>query len=214
MRVDPQCAMCYWGIYQAEIFRHSSSKHFADAALAKAVSLKGHASKAERLYIEASAAHEAEEKDKKDDAKEGDSREVQILRKLVKHSPKDTQARIFLAWTLMDGYDDDGSPRKGTKETLTILQAVLKDEPENSAANHYGFTSRSESEAGTSAAQRRDPGGLAPIRANGAHGGKIIDRTGDYARAQQSFAASTQADRQYMQRNMCKSMTIGTTSTT
>jgi hypothetical protein len=137
VRVDPQCAMCYWGIYQAEIFRHSSSKHFADAALAKAVSLKGHASKAERLYIEASAAHEAEEKDKKDDAKEGDSREVQILRKLVKHSPKDSQARIFLAWALMDGYDDDGNARKGTKETLTILQGMLKDEPENSAANHY-----------------------------------------------------------------------------
>ena len=67
-KLDPQCAMCYWGIYQAEIFRHSSSKHFADAALAKAVSLKGHASKAERLYIEASAAHEAEEKDKKNEA--------------------------------------------------------------------------------------------------------------------------------------------------
>jgi hypothetical protein len=142
VRVDPQCAMCYWGIYQAEIFRHSSSKHYANATLAKAVSLKGHASKAERLYIEASAAHEAEEKDKKDSAKEGDSREVQILRKLVKHSPKDTQARIFLAWTLMDGYDDDGTPREGTKETLTILQGVLKDEPENSAANHYWIPSK------------------------------------------------------------------------
>src|ERR1700726_1037587 len=85
VRVDPQCAMCYWGIYQTEIFRHSSSKHFAEAALAKAVSLKGHASKTERLYIEASAAHEAEEKDKKDEDKRGESKEVQLWRKLVKH---------------------------------------------------------------------------------------------------------------------------------
>jgi tetratricopeptide (TPR) repeat protein len=200
VRVDPQCAMCYWGIYQAEIFRHSSSKHFANAALAKAVSLKGHASKAERLYIEASAAHEAEEKDKKDDAKEGDSREVQILRKLVKHSPKDSQARIFLAWTLMDGYDDDGSPRKGTTETLTILQAVLKDEPENSAANHYWIHSVEASPKPEQALHSAEIlGRLAPTSGHMVHmPGHIFFRTGDYARAQQSFAASTQADEQYM----------------
>ena len=201
VRVDPQCAMCYWGIYQAEIFRHSSSKHFANDALAKAVSLKGHASKAERLYIEASAAHEAEEKDKKDDAKEGDSREVQILRKLVKHSPKDTQARIFLAWTLMDGYDDDGSPRKGTKETLEILQGVLKDEPENSAANHYWIHSVEASLKPEQALHSAEIlGRLAPTSGHMVHmPGHIFFRTGDYARAQQSFAASTQADEQYMQ---------------
>jgi hypothetical protein len=200
VRVDPQCAMCYWGIYQAEIFRHSSSKHFADAALAMAVSLKGHASKAERLYIEASAAHEAEEKDKKDDAKEGDSREVQILRKLVKHSPKDTQARIFLAWTLMDGYDDDGNPRKGTKETLTILQAVLKDEPENSAANHYWIHSVEASPKPEQALHSAEIlGRLAPTSGHMVHmPGHIFYRTGDYAGAQQSFAVSTQADERYM----------------
>jgi hypothetical protein len=58
VRVDPQCAMCYWGLYQALTFRRSSSKHFAEEALAKAVSLKGHAGKPERLYIEAAAAAE------------------------------------------------------------------------------------------------------------------------------------------------------------
>lgn len=201
VRVDPQCAMCYWGIYQAEIFRHSSSKHFADAALSKAVSLKGHASKAERLYIEASAAREAEEKDKKNQDKEGESREVQILRKLVKHSPRDTQARIFLAWTLMDGYDDDGNPRKGTKETLTILQGVLKDEPENSAANHYWIHSVEASPKPEKALHSAEIlGRLAPTSGHMVHmPGHIFFRTGDYARAQQSFAASTQADEQYMQ---------------
>src|SRR5271154_1968348 len=59
VRVDPQCAMCYWGIYQAEIFRHRGAAYFADPALAKAVSLKGRASKSERLYIEASVAADA-----------------------------------------------------------------------------------------------------------------------------------------------------------
>jgi hypothetical protein len=43
VRVDPQCAMCYWGIYLAETFRHSSSKHFADQALAEGACEQGRA---------------------------------------------------------------------------------------------------------------------------------------------------------------------------
>jgi hypothetical protein len=200
VRVDPQCATCYWGIYLAETFRHSSSKHFADAALAKAVSLKGRASKAERLYIEASAAHEAADKDKKADDKEGDSKEVQTLRKLAKRYRKDTQARIFLAWTLMDGYDEDGNPQKGTKEALTILQSVLKDEPENSAANHYWIHAVEASPKPEQALQSAEMlGRLAPTSGHMVHmPGHIFYRTGDYARAQRSFAASMQVDEQYM----------------
>src|ERR1700676_252523 len=57
VRVDPQCAMCYWGIYWAAKTNYRTpNKYFRDQALAKAVSLKSHASKSERLYIEASAA--------------------------------------------------------------------------------------------------------------------------------------------------------------
>src|SRR4029077_9779043 len=58
IRVDPQCAMCYWGLYKAESFYHSTAQGYAGQALEKAVSLKGHASKRERFYIEASTAHE------------------------------------------------------------------------------------------------------------------------------------------------------------
>jgi hypothetical protein len=201
IRVDPQCAMCYWGLYQAETFHRPSSKHFADAALAKAVSLKGHVSKGERLYIEASAAHQAEAKNKKDDDNEGDSQEAQILRKLVKHSAKDTHARILLAEALMEGYDDDGNPKKGTKEALTILQGVLKDEPENSAANHYWIHAVEASPKPNQALHSAEIlGRLAPTSGHMVHmPGHIYYRTGDYARAEESFAASTQADERYMQ---------------
>ena len=58
IRVDPHCAMCYWGLYKAESFGHSNAKDYALPALAKAVALKGHVGSAERLYIEAAAAHE------------------------------------------------------------------------------------------------------------------------------------------------------------
>src|ERR1700726_4050195 len=63
VRVDPQCAMCYWGIYKAAKTNYrAANKYYQDQALTKAVSLKGHASKSERLYIEASAAAEVAEK--------------------------------------------------------------------------------------------------------------------------------------------------------
>jgi hypothetical protein len=51
IRVDPKCAMCYWGLYAAESFYHSTAKGYARQALAQAVILKRYASKRERLYI-------------------------------------------------------------------------------------------------------------------------------------------------------------------
>lgn len=202
VRVDPQCAMCYWGLYLAETFRRSSSKHFADQALAKATSLKGHAGKTERLYIEVA---EAAKKDKDDGGKKsgdtsGESKEVQLLRKLVKRSPQDTQARIFLAEAVMGGYDDAGEPRAGQKEGLAILQGVLKDEPENSAANHYWIHAVEASPKPEQALHGAEMlGRLAPTSGHMVHmPGHIFYRLGEYARAQQAFAASTAADEQYM----------------
>ncbi len=201
VRVDPQCAMCYWGVYQAEKFRHSNSAYFADPALAKAVSLKGRASKSERLYIEASAAADAAEKSEKEEKKKGDSKEVQLYRKLVKGSPTDTQARIFLANALSDGYDDNDQPRAGQKEALAIFLAVLKEDPENSAANHYWIHAVEASPHPEQALHSAEIlGRLAPTSGHMVHmPGHIFYRTGDYAHAKESFAASTAADEQYMQ---------------
>jgi tetratricopeptide (TPR) repeat protein len=203
VRVDPQCAMCYWGIYHAETFAHSNSKFYANQALIKAVSLKGHASKAERLYIEATAAADAAEKSEHSDkqTRNGqESEERQLYRKLVKNNPKDLQAKIFLAESLTDGYDN-GQPRAGQKEALEILLSVLKDDPKNSAANHYWIHAVEASphpEQALHSAQIL--GSLAPASGHMVHmPGHIYYRTGDYASAKQSFAASTKADEQYMQ---------------
>lgn len=199
VRVDPNCAMCYWGIYHAEMFTHSNAKYYAKQALAKAVSLKGHVSKAERLYIEASEASEAADKSEKKDKKE--SKEVQLYRKLVKHYPADTQARIFLAEAVGDGYDDSGQPNAGQTEELSILQSVMKEDPDNSAANHYWIHAVEASPHPEQALHSAEIlGRLAPTSGHMVHmPGHIFYRTGDYARAKDSFAASMQADEQYMQ---------------
>jgi len=200
VRADAQCAMCYWGIYQAVSFR-GGNRYYARQALAKAAELKGHAGKTERLYIEAGEAHEAALKAEEGDSKPDFSKEIQIWRKLVKRAPKDTQPRIFLGWALVDGYDDEGEPRAGQKEGLEILQSVLKDEPDNSAANHYWIHAVEDSLKPERALHSAEIlGSLAPASGHMVHmPGHIYYRVGDYERAEKSFAASTQADEHYMQ---------------
>ena len=130
IRVDPNCAMCFWGLAQAEGLRHSDTQVYGKKALAEAVRLKGHAGRAGELYIEAAW---VEAKAKDDDSKAA----VPVYRKLVKKFPHDPQARIYLAESLCDGYDDAGEPKPGQKECIAILEGVLKDAPNDSAANHY-----------------------------------------------------------------------------
>jgi tetratricopeptide (TPR) repeat protein len=201
IRVDPKCAMCYWGLYQTETQSHNNDKYYANQALTKAVSLKGHASNTERLYIEASVAHEAALMAVKQEGNPDYSKEVQLWRKLVKNNPADTQSRIFLAVALRDGYNDAGEPRAGQKEALAILQSVLKSEPENSAANHYWIHAVEASPHPEQALRSAEIlGSLAPASGHIVHmPGHIFYRMGEYARAQKSFDASMETDERYMQ---------------
>ncbi len=201
VRVDPQCAMCYWGIYQIETAFHSTAKSFANLALIKAVSLKSHVSKAERLYIEAGVAHDAALRAAKQEGNAEFSKEVLVWRKLVKNKPADTQPQIFLAEVLVDGYNEAGEPRAGQKEALGILQSVLKNEPENSAANHYWIHAVEASPHPEQALRSAEIlGSLVPTSGHTVHmPGHVFYRVGDYARAQKSFEASMEVDERYMQ---------------
>src|ERR1700744_101416 len=96
IRSDANCAMCYWGLYQAESFNHSLTKSYAQAALDKAVALSSHATKREKLYIQAAQAHEAAIRQAGSEEKAKFDQEIEILRTLVKKYPHDTNARIAL----------------------------------------------------------------------------------------------------------------------
>src|ERR1700733_5943119 len=201
IRIDSNCAMCYWGLYLAQSMRNSEDV-YAIEALKKAVSLKNHASKDERLYIEAADAGEKAARDpNKRSSEDEESGEIKILRKLVKRAPHDTHAQMLLGWSLLDGYDDDGKPKKGTTEGLAILQAVLKKEPENSAANHFWIHAVEASPKPEQAQHSAEIlGRLAPTSGHMVHmPGHIFYRMGEYATADKSLAASTVADETYMQ---------------
>jgi tetratricopeptide (TPR) repeat protein len=188
VRVDPHCAMCYWGLYKAENFYHGTAQSYAAPALASAVSLQGYASKRERLYIEASAAHEDAASGKNRGKDEGFSQELQLLRRLVKEYPKDPQAPIFLAMAVSG------------EEELKILESIMKERPEDSAANHYYIHSLEASPHPERALHSAEIlAGLAPGSGHMVHmPGHIFFRLGNYARAEQAFAASLQVDESYM----------------
>jgi tetratricopeptide (TPR) repeat protein len=193
IRTDPNCAMCYWGLAQAVQFRGDEQKPYADKALDQAKRLEGKASKTDKLYIEAAVAESKEEgKDH--------SASIAIYRQLVKKEPKDIEARIYLSNALGDGFDDEGNPKPGEKEKIAILESVLKDAPNDSAANHYWIHAMEPSNH----PERAIPSSalLASLAPNSGHmvhmPGHIYYRVGDYASADHWFAASTATDERYM----------------
>jgi hypothetical protein len=118
VRVDPNCAMCYWGLYEALIFRTSSANAYSEQALASAVKLKDRAGKAEQLYIEAAVAGNEVMKAAEPGEKTDDTKVIAIWRQLVKEYPADLQAKIFLSNSVRDGYDEAGSRRRVRRKRL------------------------------------------------------------------------------------------------
>jgi tetratricopeptide (TPR) repeat protein len=215
IRVDPNCAMCYWGLYKAEAFR-GENDDWAAAALKQAEKLSKHATPAEKLYIAAAKEEEKEDlaakKKKKETPKQNswtvtgaaqphiDSKETKVLRKLVATYPDDTQAKIFLAESLIDGFDKQAVPKPGTAEAQTILAAVLAAHPEDSAANHYWIHAQEPGQHPEAALDSaRKLGRLAPASGHMVHmPGHIFYRTGDYDAARTSFEGAVQVEEAYM----------------
>ncbi len=213
VRVDPNCAMCYWGLAKALSFREAPG---VGDALNKAVELakdKKNANKAERLYIEAAMIEHQEHaaRSRRGPNTGGgsgtkvtpykESKETKVLRKLTKMQPQDVQARIYLAESLMDGFDAKGEPKTGTREGQQILVAILKEHPEDSAANHYwihAIEPGNHPELALESAKKL--GALTPASGHMVHmPGHIFYRTGDYERGRESFENSMHVDERYME---------------
>ena len=189
VRLDPKCAMCQWGLYQALTFRGGWDA-YSHQALEAAEQLKRNASPHERLYIDAARLEQAEKHKKS----------VRTLRKLVAQDPADIQAKIYLALALRDGYTAQHEPKPGTQESIAILEQVLKEHPEDSAAHHYwihAMEPSSHPERAIDSAQKL--ASLAPASGHMVHmPGHIFYRTGQYAQAEKWFSDSTAVDEAYM----------------
>jgi len=201
IRTDPNCAICHWALSESLGIHNQEVQGYAHDELVKAVTLRDHADKREKMYIDAAQAESGSITGKYSSSKGSDDQSKAMLRRIVHKYPKDITARLLLAESLQDGYDHDtGKAHPGTAEMMTLLQGILKEKPDDSAANHLWIHAVEASPHPEQALQSAKM--LADLAPNSGHmthmPGHIFYRTGDYQRAQVSFDLSESVDEAYM----------------
>ena len=144
-RLDPRCAMCFWG----EALAHgphvnapmdSAGSVGAWAALERAVALAPAAPPAERAYIRALQARYAATPPA--DRAGLDSAYAGAMAQLVREYPDDLDAAMLYAEALMDlrpwaYWEKDGTPYPQTDIIVTQLERVLAKNSNHPGACHY-----------------------------------------------------------------------------
>ena len=209
-RIDPNCAMAWWGVAYAlgpnyNLPMDPGRNGRALEAIQKAQSLQSNAREAERAYIVAlatrySAGSNADRA--KLDRSYGDA-----MKELSRRYPDDNDAAVLYAESLMDLkpwqlWTHDGKPQEGTEEILKVLEAVLARDPNHPGANHYyihAIEASPHPEKGAAAAERLKS--LVPGAGHLVHmPAHIFIRTGDYAGAIDANAKAAGADEAYFAR--------------
>jgi tetratricopeptide (TPR) repeat protein len=144
-RLDPVCAMCYWGA--AYVLGPNINAPMSDSAVAeayelvqKALTLAPKASERERAYIEALSKRYAEQPVQ--DRKPLDIAYADAMREVSRKFPDDLDAATIFAEALMDitpwGYwTKDGQPTTYTEEIVKTLESVLARDSNHPGANHF-----------------------------------------------------------------------------
>jgi tetratricopeptide (TPR) repeat protein len=144
-RLDPQCAMCYWGIAldygpNINLPMDADSGLKAYAAVQQALALLSHASAQEQDYIHAVATRYAAKPEA--DRTTLDRTYADAMGKLAAKYPDDLDAQTLYAESLMDlrpwdYWTRDGKPQAGTTVILTTLESVIQRNPRHPGACHY-----------------------------------------------------------------------------
>lgn len=145
-KLDPRCAMCFWG--EALVLGPNINAPMEVAAVAparksleRAMVLVGHTSPKEKSLIDALSNRYA--KDPKTDRKRLDQAYAAAMGKLAKRFPRDDEIAVLYAESLMDlapwdYWEDEGRKPKGrTSEILNLLERVLARHPDHPGAIHY-----------------------------------------------------------------------------
>ena len=194
VRLDPDCAMCHWGLARA-LDSRGGDKDQQKAELKKAEDLASRVSDHEQRYIHADVAGS---KKKDDDAEATYARQMEAL---IDHYPNDLEARLLYALSLNHGYSTDGEPRSGSLYGQSVLREILQQHPDNAAANHYWIHAVEGSHPELAIPSAEKLGSLAPDSGHMVHmPGHIFYRVGDYERARLIFLDAMRVDRTYMDR--------------
>ncbi len=207
-RLDPQCAMCFWG---AALVRgpNINAAMEADAvapayeALQQALALASNAGEKEQAYIQALAKRYVAEP--VEDRTALDVAYAEAMREVARRYPDDPDAVTLFAEALMDlhpwdFWTKDGQPQPWTPEILSTLEAVLAQAPDHPGANHlyiHAVEASPTPERGVPSADRL--GGLVPGAGHLVHmPAHIYIRVGRYHDASQANERAIAADDAYL----------------
>ena len=214
-RLDPACAMCYWGIALTQGSNYNSPtdaerEKTAYAAIQEALRRADRVTPRERATIEALA--------KRHSTAPGAERATldrayaDAMREVARRFPDDLDAATLLADALMnlrpwDLWKPDGSMQPETPEILATLERVIQVNPDHPGALHlyiHAVEAGPDPKRGEMAADR-----LRPADAGAGHlvhmPSHIYLRIGRYADAVDVNVEAVKADREYLAKRRASS---------
>lgn len=208
-RIDPTCAMCYWGIALTYGSNYNSPtdpdrEKGAMAAAQKAFTLASRATPVERALIDALARRHQAGRDRA----LLDKAYAEAMRVVARDFPQDLEAATFFADSMMNLrpwnlWTPDGQPQPGTAEIVATLERVLAANPNHPGALHYYIHAvEASQDPGKAAAAADRLRGLLPGAGHLVHmPSHIYYRVGRYADASAVNVDAAAADRAYFARS-------------
>jgi tetratricopeptide (TPR) repeat protein len=206
--LDPKLAMAWWGValtlgpnYTLPVDPEREKAGYN--AVQRAIALKENASEPERAYIDALVIRYS------NDPKAGfhalDFAYKNAMAKLFARYADDLDAATLYAESLMNLHPwelwfADGRPNDGTEEIVSVLESVLKRDPNHLGANHYYIHAVEASphpERALPSAMRLEK--LAPMAGHLVHmAAHIYARVGDHLASARCNELAAEADRKFL----------------
>ncbi|WP_013324401.1 tetratricopeptide repeat protein [Gloeothece verrucosa] len=214
-KLDPNCAMCYWGI--AFVLGPNINAPMTDEvnqeawdALNRAIALSQQATAKEQAYIQALAKRYSHQP--LQDRSMLDLAYANAMREVAQQYPDDPDAATLFAEALMDTmpwnyWQENGSPKPETVEILTTLESVLEKHPNHAGANHLYIhaVEKERPQQASSAADRLQ--NLVPASGHLVHmPSHIYIRVGRYHDAVVANQKAIEADQNYLKHPLLNSI--------
>jgi tetratricopeptide (TPR) repeat protein len=205
-RLDPGCAMAYWG--QAMALAPNINDPLPDAereqkayeAIQKAVELAPKAGEKEQAMIRALAARFSA----KPDRPALNVAYAKAMEPVAARYPNDPDVQVLYADALMntmpwDYWRKNSEPKPGTAEALAALDRVMKTHPNHPGAHHFHIHAVEAVDPDRAEASADKLGGLVPVAGHLVHmPGHIYIRVGRYEDAAEANRKAILADEDYL----------------